>query len=120
MSRGGWGLKLGGLGLLIGLLTSCLGGGAPPPADQENAAVASAAESKTGALTATQPTTPAEPGAHRGLRVDPRDQPQHMRGLQRQPDGRYKNICTDAPAALRPAAITGAAGGAAGAAGGSR
>jgi hypothetical protein len=43
------------------------------------------------------------PGAQRGVRVDLRDQGHHVRALSRQPDGTYRSVCIDAPAALRPA-----------------
>jgi hypothetical protein len=41
---------------------------------------------------------------HAGVRVDLAGTAHHVRALQRQPDGTYKSICLDDPAALRPAA----------------
>jgi hypothetical protein len=37
-----------------------------------------------------------------GLRVDLGGEAHHVRGLERQPDGTYKNVCADAPGGLKP------------------
>ena len=42
-----------------------------------------------------------------GLRVDLAGTAQHVRALERQPDGTYRSVCTDNPEALRPATRTG-------------
>jgi hypothetical protein len=39
-----------------------------------------------------------------GVRLDMSGQSRHVRGLQRQPDGTWKSVCTDDPEGLRPRA----------------
>jgi hypothetical protein len=102
--------------VLLGLSLGLFGVGcetAPAP----TSASASASESSNLVATATPArvitattNTAATAGAGRGLRVDLRDKPQHVRGLQRQPDGTYRNVCLDTPASLRPAGSDGAGG----------
>jgi hypothetical protein len=46
------------------------------------------------------PAPVSRPGG--GVRIDLRGSPGHVRALERQPDGSYKQVCTDAPA-LAPA-----------------
>ncbi len=89
----------GGLGLWMALLlgASCEGPGAPSggPLDP-------AAPGTTQALASGAPVTSGG-GARPGVRVDLAGTTHHVRGLERQPDGTYRSICTDSADALRPA-----------------
>jgi hypothetical protein len=42
-------------------------------------------------------------GGHPGFRFDMRDRIEHVRALEKQPDGTYKSVCVDGAGALRPA-----------------
>jgi hypothetical protein len=55
----------------------------------------------TGRLVSPPRLATQRPGG--GLRVDLTGAAPHVRALERQPDGTYKNVCVDAPGALRPA-----------------
>lgn len=84
----------GGLGLWMALLLGAGCEGAGPPAGAPPALVAAAPVVSGG-------------GGRPGLRVDLAGTAQHVRGLERQPDGTYKSVCTDNPEAMRPATRTG-------------
>jgi len=65
---------------------------------------------------ATSPPAPAarpadrrvpEPMPGGGVRLDMTGQARHVRGLQRQPDGTWKSVCTDDAEGLRPRAAGG-------------
>lgn len=86
----------GGLGVLMALL---LGASCEGPAAPAVEAPAPAATAATGALVTTGGGI--RPGA--GVRVNLAGTTHHVRGLERQPDGTYRSICTDSADALRPA-----------------
>jgi hypothetical protein len=69
---------------------------------------ATSAPAVTSPLVASNPTTTGHSGmgagGHPGFRVDLAGTGHQVRGLERQPDGTFKSVCFDDPAALRPAA----------------
>ena len=83
----------GGLGLWMALLLGAGGEGGTPGGDPP--APVAAAPLVTGG------------GGRPGVRVDLAGTAQHVRALQRQPDGTYKSVCTDDPDAMRPSTRTG-------------
>jgi hypothetical protein len=88
------------MALLLG--AGCEGAGTPasdPPATGATGA-------QPTALVAAAPVVTGG-GARPGLRVDLAGTAQHVRALERQPDGTYRSVCTDSPEALRPATGTG-------------
>lgn len=97
----------GGLGLWMALLlgTGCEGA-ATPPGDPPEPVPTAAPAAQSAALVAAAPLVTGG-GARPGLRVDLAGTAQHVRGLERQPDGTYRSVCTDSPEALRPATRTG-------------
>jgi hypothetical protein len=96
------------LGLVIGLFW-VVGCGAEPSATGTGA-VATATSTSTAAVVAPAAGGPAlradafGSGGHPGVRFDLRDRIEHVRALQKQPDGTYKSVCVDGAQALRPAA----------------
>lgn len=97
----------GGLGLWMALLLGAGCEGAVPPASSPPAPAATEAPAaQPPALVAAAPVVTGG-GARLGLRVDLSGTAQHVRALERQPDGTYKSVCTDNPEAMRPATRTG-------------
>ena len=94
--------RLGPVALL--LLAAC-DGGAPPATPSTPAPITAAAP--PGPVTAgarpVEKRAP-EPMPGGGLRLDMSGQSRHVRGLQRQPDGTWKSVCSDDPDGLRPRA----------------
>ncbi len=104
--------RLGGgcLGLWMVLLlgAGCEGAGTPgsdlPGASA--AAPVAAAPTRVAVMAVPAPLVTGG-GTQPGLRIDLAGTAQHVRALERQPDGTYRSVCTDSPEAMRPATRTG-------------
>jgi hypothetical protein len=97
----------GGLGLWVALLLGAGCDGTGTPASEPQAPGPTPPAVRAPALIASTPVVTGG-GPRPGLRVDLAGTAQHVRGLERQPDGTYKSVCTDSPEAMRPATRTGA------------
>jgi len=98
----------GGLGLWIALSFGAGCDGAGPAAT--GGAPPTTSLATTQALVAGAPVVTGGTGGPPGLRVSLAGTAHHVRGLERQPDGTYKTVCTDSPESLRPATARSGAG----------
>jgi hypothetical protein len=99
--------RLGPVALL--LLAACDDSALPAATTSAPAPLTAAPSAAPSSAPVTPPALPAErrtpqpmPGG--GVRLDMSGQSRHVRGLQRQPDGTWKSVCTDDPEGLRPRA----------------
>ena len=93
------------VGLMLGLMLGAGCGAEPPvggaPATAMSAATASVVTREGGGPAVRRDAFGA--GGHPGVRFDMRDRIEHVRALEKQPDGTYKSVCIDGAEALRPA-----------------
>jgi hypothetical protein len=83
----------------------------PPSATADQQVIASTSLRAPGIITQLSPAAPAGPSARPwqmpatvampggGGRIDMRGSPKHVRALERQADGTFKQVCADAPQA---------------------
>jgi len=96
----------------FGCLVGCSGQDSPPPTPTASQSViASTSVPAPGIITQLTPAAAARRNARPWLmpaavampggggRIDMRGSPKHVRALERQPDGTFKQVCADAPEA---------------------